>query len=97
MILGTVKSGNSKKYQKYLHLISKISDGIVFSQKEEMEFKMLTKNLGVLRLKCKPEDCNDIMTKLIKKYSKTKSTKEYLLSPLSNLWSILARPWTSKG
>lgn len=27
----------------------------------------------------------------------TKTTKEYLLSPLSNLWSILARPWTSKG
>jgi len=26
-----------------------------------------------------------------------KTIKEYLLSPLSNLWSTLARPWTSKG
>lgn len=31
------------------------------------------------------------------KYPKKKTIKEYLLSPLSNLWSTLARPWTSKG
>lgn len=44
-----------------------------------------------------PRSTEQIIQDIIGFQPNKKTTKEYLLSLGSNLWSILVRPWTSKG